>query len=67
MVKMVDAPPTPDAIATAMAWTLEHPEAYAEMRAAAWRRARAMHARARFEARLLAQIDASLAETMAAA
>jgi len=64
---LVDAPPTPDAIATAMAWTLEHPEAYAEMRAAAWRRARAMHARARFEARLLAQIDASLAETMAAA
>ena len=58
---LIDAPPTAPAVAAAMAWMLEHAQDYAEMRAAAWRRARARHARARFEARLLAQVDAVLA------
>jgi glycosyltransferase involved in cell wall biosynthesis len=64
---LIDAPPTAPAVATAMAWMLEHAQDYAAMRAAAWRRARATHARAVFEARLLAQVDAALAETRAAA
>jgi len=64
---LIDAPPTVEAVATAMAWMLEHPRDYAQMRAAAWLRARAMHGRSRFEARLLAQVDATLAETKVAA
>jgi glycosyltransferase involved in cell wall biosynthesis len=64
---LVDAPPTPRAVAAAMAWMLEHPDDYALMRAAAWRRAQATDARARYGAQLLVRVDAALAETRAAA
>lgn len=64
---LLGGPPTASAVAGAMAWTLEHPDDYAQMRVATWRRARATHARARFEARILAETDAALAEARAAA
>ena len=66
--RLLDPPATTEAVAAAMAWMLEQPDAYAAMRAAAWRRSRAIHAKRRFEARLLAAVDEALSEpTMAAA
>jgi glycosyltransferase involved in cell wall biosynthesis len=64
---LLDAPPNPHAVAAAMAWMLEHPENYAAMRAATWRRARATDARARYGSQLLARVEAALTETRATA
>ncbi len=65
--RLLDAPGDPAEVAAAMTWMLDNPAAYAAMRAAAWRRARDLHSKARFEARLLAFIDAALADVRAAA
>jgi glycosyltransferase involved in cell wall biosynthesis len=64
---LLDAPGDPAAVAAAMTWMLDNPAAYANMRAAAWRRARELNAKARFEDRLLAAVDAALADMRAAA
>jgi len=64
---LLDAPGDPAAVAAAMTWTLYNPAAYAGMRAAAWRRARDLHGKARFEDRLLAFVDEALADVRAAA
>jgi glycosyltransferase involved in cell wall biosynthesis len=64
---LLDALADPRAVADAMAWMLEHPEAYARMRREAWRRARALHTKALFEQRLTGHVDAALAEVKAAA
>jgi glycosyltransferase involved in cell wall biosynthesis len=64
---LLDAPGDPDAVADAMMWMLGNPAAYARMREAAWRRARDLHGKARFEDRLLGFVDEALADVRAAA
>jgi glycosyltransferase involved in cell wall biosynthesis len=64
---LLDAPGDPAAVAAAMTWMLDNPAACAGMREAAWRRARDMHSKARFEDRLLAFVDEALADVPAAA
>jgi glycosyltransferase involved in cell wall biosynthesis len=59
---LVDDPTDPVAVAGAMRRLLEHPDEHLAMRAAAWRRARDVHSLAAFGARLLAEVDAVLAE-----
>ena len=63
---LLDAPADPAVVAAAMARMLED-AGYAGMRAAAWRRARELNSKARFEARLLGFVDAALAARRAAA
>lgn len=64
---LLEAPGDPAAVAAAMTWMLDNPAAYAGMREAAWRRARDLHSKARFEDRLLAFVDEALADVRAAA
>ncbi|HEY1427399.1 MAG TPA: glycosyltransferase family 4 protein, partial [Caulobacteraceae bacterium] len=64
---LLDAPGEPSAVAAAMTWMLANPDAYAGMRAAAFQRSRKLSSKAQFEARLLAFVDAALAELQAAA
>jgi glycosyltransferase involved in cell wall biosynthesis len=64
---LIDAPGDPAVVAAAMAWMLDNPGPYAAMRAAAWRRARALNTKARFEERLLGFVDDALAGLRAAA
>ena len=63
---LLDNPADPAAVAAAMARMLDDP-AYAGMRAAAWRRARELNSKDRFEARLLGFVDEALGERRAAA
>ncbi|HEX3406767.1 MAG TPA: glycosyltransferase family 4 protein [Caulobacteraceae bacterium] len=63
---LLDAPGDPHAVATAMSRMLDD-VAYAGMRAAAWRRARDLNSKVRFETRLLGFIDDALADLRAAA
>lgn len=58
----LDAPGDPAAVADAMRWMLDNPAAYAGMRTAAWRRARELNSKHRFEARLRGYVDAALAD-----
>ncbi len=64
---LVDATATAEAVADAMAWMLDHPDAYAAMRRAAWARSRAVNDRDRFESRLRAFVGEALVESAAAA
>jgi glycosyltransferase involved in cell wall biosynthesis len=63
---LLDAPADPAAVAAAMERMLDD-AVYAGMRDAAWRRARDLNGKARFEARLLGFVDAALADQRAAA
>jgi glycosyltransferase involved in cell wall biosynthesis len=54
-------------VAAAMRRLLDERELYRRLRANAWRRAREMHGKDRFEARMLAFVDEALAEAGAAA
>jgi glycosyltransferase involved in cell wall biosynthesis len=63
---LLDAPADPAGVAAAMSRMLDE-GAYADMRAAAWRRAREFNSKRRFEDRLLGFVDAALAEMPAAA
>jgi glycosyltransferase involved in cell wall biosynthesis len=47
-------PSQPAMVAAAMRWMLEHPDEYRKMREAAWRNARELHSRQKFEERMLA-------------
>jgi len=64
---LLGAPGDPAAVAEAMRWMLDQSDAYAAMRAEAWRRARALNSKAGFEARLLAFVDEALGEAKVAA
>jgi len=63
---LLDAPSDPGAVAAAMSRMLDD-GVYAGMRATAWRRARDLNTKSRFEARLLGFVDAALADIPAAA
>jgi glycosyltransferase involved in cell wall biosynthesis len=63
---LLDAQADAGAVAAAMSRMLDD-AAYAGMRAAAWRRARDLNSKSRFEARLLDFVDEALAEMPAAA
>ncbi len=63
---LLDAPAEPAAVAAAMGRMLDDP-GYSAMRAAAWRRARELNTKARFEDRLLGHVGEALAELAAAA
>ena len=65
--RLVDTPADPAEVAAAMAWTLDHPADYDRMRGAAWRRARELNTKARFEERLLGFVNEALADVKAAA
>ena len=65
--RLLDAPGDPGAVAAAMTWVLDNPAAFAGMRAAAWRRARDFHSKARFDDRLLTLVDEALTDERAAA
>lgn len=64
---LLDAPSNPSAVADAMRWMLDEAGPYEAMRAAAWRRSRELSSKSRFEARLRAFVDATLADLPAAA
>jgi glycosyltransferase involved in cell wall biosynthesis len=64
---LIEPPLDAGAVAAAMRQVLDEPARYPQVRAAAWRKARAEHSKARFESRLLAQVAAALAEARAAA
>lgn len=59
---LLDDPADAAAVAGAMTWMLEADAPYAAMRKAAWMRTRQAHTKARFEERLQACVEASLAE-----
>jgi glycosyltransferase involved in cell wall biosynthesis len=61
---LLDDPTDPVLVAGAMRRLLEHPDEHLAMRASAWRRARDVHSLAAFEGRLLAEVDAVLAEVV---
>jgi glycosyltransferase involved in cell wall biosynthesis len=64
---LLDRAADAEAVAGAMRWLLDHPQPYAALRAEAWRRARARHSKAQFEARLCSEVDAVLASAKVAA
>ena len=63
---LLDAPADPTAVAAAMVRMLDEP-GYAGMRAAAWRSARELNSKSRFEARLQGFVEEALADQRAAA
>ncbi|HEY1750142.1 MAG TPA: glycosyltransferase family 4 protein [Caulobacteraceae bacterium] len=64
---LIDQPADAAEVAGAMRRMLDHPQDYLALRAGAWRRARALHAKAQFEARLAGHVADALAEPKAAA
>ncbi|HZZ87382.1 MAG TPA: glycosyltransferase family 4 protein, partial [Caulobacteraceae bacterium] len=64
---LLDRPQDPGEVAAAMRRVLDEPARYRLLRANAWRKARDEHSKARFTERLLAAVDAALAEAGVAA
>jgi glycosyltransferase involved in cell wall biosynthesis len=58
---LLDDPSQPAMVASAMRWMLEHADEYSKMREAAWRNARELHSKRKFEERLLAFVRESFA------